>query len=138
MLHRHLDKVHKAGSASEPDDSDEDGITNDEEDHNPQTKRTAAIDDITGKNYATRAQERLSNATTLQCPHPHMHVLLPSLESTSGSSKQCDYVFSRAYDLRRHLRSEHGLEVEKEAVDEWVKRTRRAKSTSQNDLPHTI
>lgn len=28
----------------------------------------------------------------------------------------CDYVFSRAYDLRRHLRTE--------PVDEWVERTK--------------
>jgi len=38
-----------------------------------------------------------------------------------SASKACDYVFSRAYDLRRHLRAEHGVEAEKESVDDWVK-----------------
>lgn len=35
--------------------------------------------------------------------------------------KACDYVFSRAYDFRRHLRAEHGVDAEKDRVDEWVK-----------------
>ena len=42
-----------------------------------------------------------------------------------GASKSngCDYVFSRTYDLRRHLRAEHGVYVEKERVhaSEWIK-----------------
>jgi len=39
----------------------------------------------------------------------------------SSTSRTCEYVFSRAYDLRRHLRAEHDVDVEKDKVDEWVK-----------------
>ena len=35
--------------------------------------------------------------------------------------KRCAYIFSRAYDLRRHLKAEHGLELDKEEVDGWVR-----------------
>lgn len=93
------------------------------------------INTITGLTYATNASERLSSSTALRCPHPHHLVgLVPASMSadaqiiaTTSTSKGCEYVFSRAYDLRRHLRAEHGVEVGKERVDAWV-RERKAKS----------
>lgn len=91
------------------------------------------IDFITGSAYAARAQESLKQATKLQCPFPHLPSLLSSKEATeedgrsvpvaSSSKRQttCQYVFSRAYDLRRHLRAEHDISSEREKVDEWVR-----------------
>ena len=40
--------------------------------------------------------------------------------SVLDSVVPCEHVFGRAYDLRRHLSSEHGLAVEKEVVDAWA------------------
>lgn len=91
------------------------------------------IDFITGSAYAARAQESLKQATKLQCPFPHLPPLLSPKDlsenaarptPTASSSKRqnvCQYVFSRAYDLRRHLRAEHGVSTEREKVDEWVR-----------------
>jgi general transcription factor IIIA len=87
------------------------------------------IGTITGMSYATHANERLSTSKALHCPHPHLGTLISVSVSAEGdvqmagrasTSRVCDYVFSRAYDLRRHLRAEHGVDVEKERVDEWA------------------
>ena len=96
-----------------------------------------SIDFITGAAYDARAQAQLSSgARSLRCPFPD---LPPSFRcgaedgeeaaapSTSGGA-QCLYVFSRAYDLRRHLLAEHGLELEREVVDEWVRSVKAAKA----------
>lgn len=45
-----------------------------------------------------------------------------------GGGPRCTYVFSRAYDLRRHLLAEHSLELEREVVDEWVRSTKMARA----------
>jgi len=45
--------------------------------------------------------------------------------SVSDSVVPCEHVFGRAYDLRRHLLSEHGLAVEKGDVDAWAEDQRR-------------
>ncbi|OJT11063.1 hypothetical protein TRAPUB_12434 [Trametes pubescens] len=91
------------------------------------------IDFITGSAYAARAQESLKQATKLQCPFPHLPPLLSpkdasedaahSAPAASSSKRQnvCQYVFSRAYDLRRHLRAEHSIASEREKADEWVR-----------------
>jgi hypothetical protein len=34
----------------------------------------------------------------------------------------CKFVFSRAYDLRRHLTAYHELEYPKEVIDGWVRK----------------
>jgi general transcription factor IIIA len=36
----------------------------------------------------------------------------------------CDYVFGRAYDLRRHLRAVHSIDLDKEVVDDWARKER--------------
>ena len=105
-----------------------------------------AIDVITGKAYADRAKSRLaSNMKLLQCPYPRLpaslssSVIPTSSKSTTSRSlsaherldaNPCIYIFSRAYDLHRHLRTAHGLDICRNLVDEWVHDEKAAKSTS--------
>ena len=122
LLQRHLGKVHttKEGEATE---EDEEG---DAELKKEKLVQMMDIDTITGKTYKSLASSRLNDPTSnvLRCPHP----LIPGSTTTTSSSsryKGCEYVFSRAYDLRRHLRAEHGVTVDKEVADEWVRAKRR-------------
>lgn len=88
------------------------------------------IEAITGKAYASR----LENATSIRCPYPHIDALVTSSTtldaSRPSSSKTCEHILTRAYDLRRHLRSEHGVDTEKEKVDAWVRAHRHASHIS--------
>lgn len=147
LLQRHTAKAHPAEPAS-PESGSESGAehSTDEEDHakTPKGKDTAtpfSIDFITGAAYDARSQARLSSGSrSLQCPFPD---LPPSLccsddaeraaaPSSVDGGPRCLYVFSRAYDLRRHLLAEHKLEPEREVVDEWVRSAKaaRAKETA--------
>ena len=131
LLQRHLAMIHsmqtsESDSAEFTDENEEEATHN----HGKAVQRMD-IDAITGLSYATHANERLSTSKALRCPHPHLGTLVSDSVSGGGrgiasasTSKICDYVFSRAYDLRRHLRAEHGVDVEKESVDEWVKGAR--------------
>ena len=85
---------------------------------------------ITGKAYSTQAQQRMSSPRTLRCPHPKLHDLISSMNAMQEGQKQCGYVFTRAYDLRRHLCAEHNQEVGKDTVDTWVRLARNAKIAS--------
>ena len=40
------------------------------------------------------------------------------------ASDPCEYVFHRAYDLRRHLLSVHKLRVHKPVLEEWARAIR--------------
>jgi len=79
------------------------------------------IDGITGRSYVER-NARIRKA--LRCPYPHLPSTFVSCRdselSVLDSVVPCEHVFGRAYDLRRHLLSEHGLGVEKGVVDAWV------------------
>jgi general transcription factor IIIA len=89
-----------------------------------QSPDTWAINEITGVAYEERAA-----TTPLKCPHPVLEGLLSAtapVENRSlwGDAGPCEYVFGRAYDLRRHLRAVHGIVLDKEVVDGWARRTR--------------
>ncbi|EJD08590.1 uncharacterized protein FOMMEDRAFT_73501 [Fomitiporia mediterranea MF3/22] len=89
------------------------------------TLENSVIDVLTGKAYEDHAKRRLSATETLACPYP----VIPGhkLETSSGlSSAPCKFVFSRAYDLRRHLASAHALNIDREQATEVVKALRRA------------
>ncbi|TBU49645.1 hypothetical protein BD309DRAFT_909197 [Dichomitus squalens] len=128
LLQRHLAKLHAPQSSSDADATHED-----ETEH--ETDAGINIDFLTGKAYASHAQESLKQANKLQCPFPHLPRLLSeSIDQTLSSSKPvpaCQYVFSRAYDLRRHLQAEHDVDVEREKVDQWVKSEKAAKAATQ-------
>lgn len=133
LLQRHLGKLHKPDgpSASQAQEQTEDAdMSSDDVESGAEQVREINIDDITGKSYAMRAQQQLSSPRTLRCPHPDLHGLVPPADAIRHGEKQCEYVFTRAYDLRRHLRSEHGQDVEKDVVDTWVRLAREAKNAS--------
>jgi uncharacterized C2H2 Zn-finger protein len=85
------------------------------------------IDSITGLSYAKRADAKVTSLKALPCPFPHLEGLKFSSNvnfcegSSALSTGKCDYVFSRAYDIRRHLHAAHGVDTEKESVEQWVK-----------------
>ncbi|KAH0829213.1 hypothetical protein J3R83DRAFT_2774 [Lanmaoa asiatica] len=117
LLERHLAKLHSSIDVHAETASEEEASATDADDH-------MDIEAITGKTYATRLQ----NAMSIRCPYPRIDALVASgaILDASGpsSSKMCEHVLTRAYDLRRHLRSEHGVDTEKEKVDAWVKAQR--------------
>ncbi|KAJ4483747.1 hypothetical protein J3R30DRAFT_3451192 [Lentinula aciculospora] len=140
LLQRHIARLH----LKHPEDSltDKDGNreagsdSSSELDSDVQTKPHMGIAAITGSAYASHAQELLGTTKAIQCPYPHLQELT-SVEkdaSNGNASEQadvadntlagpdCDYVFRRAYDLRRHLRAIHKVEVQKESIDMWVKK----------------
>jgi hypothetical protein len=131
LLQRHLAKFH----SEQADESDSAESTDEESSTPTNTGKGKAvqrmdIDTITGMAYASNANKRLASSNALRCPHPDLGALVSIPASADGgmaaatTSKACDYVFSRAYDLRRHLRAEHGVQVEKERADEWVRRAK--------------
>jgi hypothetical protein len=87
---------------------------------------TSTINEITGVAYEERAARTVG---PLKCPHPAMDGLLsaPPAESFDlwAGATPCEYVFGRAYDLRRHLRAVHGIVLDKAVVDGWARRRRR-------------
>ncbi|KAL6302221.1 hypothetical protein BKA93DRAFT_737472 [Sparassis latifolia] len=147
LLQRHVAKVHSNDPLNS--DSEEDHEASDEAEasgiqaqEQPRPEESLAIDFITGQAYATHSREQMNCLKVLKCPHPHLPAIFvvdDTLAPSGSGSRQpessshtglCQYVFSRAYDFRRHIRVEHGIEVEKEIVDEWVKEQKEAKATS--------
>jgi hypothetical protein len=86
------------------------------------------IDLITGNLYTKQAEANIKASTVLRCPYPELDGLLDPTELEAqrsmpeSSTQRCVYVFSRAYDLRRHLGSTHDVVSSKEVVDSWTKR----------------
>ncbi|VDC02086.1 unnamed protein product [Peniophora sp. CBMAI 1063] len=103
------------------------------------------IDGITGAAYA-----RAARATrTLPCPYPSFtglpHQLVEehasdlemhgaeepdasSAKESNSPPKACEYSFTRAYDVRRHVRAVHGVELTKADVDKWAREVRGTKA----------
>lgn len=117
LLERHLAKLHSSESIHAETSAEEEASATD-------TDGAMDIEAITGKAYANRLQ----NAMSIRCPYPHIDALVASSAALDpygpSSSKTCEHILTRAYDLRRHLRSEHGVDTEKEKVDTWVKAQR--------------
>ncbi|KAL0577742.1 hypothetical protein V5O48_004236 [Marasmius crinis-equi] len=143
LLQRHLTKIHphcsSSGASDSNDESQSDGSDDsspDDEvsDPEPRPRKEKAtmdmsIDAITGLNYAAQARQKLKGFKALSCPFPNLDQILRSSQAETGASSasssrasSCDYVFSRAYDLRRHLRAQHGTEADKSSIEEWVAR----------------
>ncbi|KAF8813744.1 hypothetical protein BYT27DRAFT_7220110 [Phlegmacium glaucopus] len=117
LLQRHLAKAHPSTQSELDSSSSGDEIVQ---------KTGFDIDTITGEAYAKRAEELVKSAKSLRCPYPHLQSLTVDLNlracmDSSSSRRNCDYVFSRSYDLRRHLSASHDVNLPKETIDEWVK-----------------
>jgi general transcription factor IIIA len=112
LLQRHTAKIHAAHTSDSGAD----------EGHSPNEDDAASlINAITGQKFAARSL----NPRALRCPHPQ-----PPFEGSytrNADADACEYWFTRAYDLRRHLLAAHGLDVDKEVVDEWVDDSRAAR-----------
>jgi len=112
LLQRHVAQAHQqtesSDRSSDPEDDKAKGVRMD-------------IDGITGKSYLER-NAKIRRA--LRCPHPHFPPTFVASRDSGLSQLEsvvaCEHVFGRAYDLRRHLLSEHGLAVEKGVVDAWA------------------
>lgn len=120
LLQRHVAKIHSVLS-EEPDSNEEEIPHQDEDNFN--------IELITGNAYAKQAEANLKTRAVLRCPYPELDGLLDPTEVEAQSSMAdsnpgplCLYVFSRGYDLRRHLGAIHNVVLSKEVVDRWVKR----------------
>jgi uncharacterized C2H2 Zn-finger protein len=123
LLRRHLGKSHLSPKSASGSDSSGEDVT-------PTARFRMDIDAITGQAYAARAREQVLSARAFQCPYPHMDSLVFVVDvgqegKLLGGSQRCEYVFSRAYDLRRHLGSAHGAQTEKGSLDQWVKDLKR-------------
>ena len=124
LLQRHLAKLH---TPIEPSSDHHHDSGNEADTTDCDMDVGVDIDFLTGKAYAIRARKAIQQAYKLHCPFSDLPPLLSRKEESgataSGSkrSPRCQYVFSRAYDLRRHLQAEHGLVVERENVDTWVR-----------------
>ena len=126
LLQRHLTRVH----VPESEDEGSQGGDMDDTVAVPEVPRETqttgfSIDDITGMSYSANAKAQVQQMAKLECPYPDTSVLLEGI--TPRSNMKCHYVFTRAYDLRRHLKSEHSVDVDKDIVDGWVRRAKRAK-----------
>ena len=128
LLRRHVAEAHpsKRSTPRSTSSEDEEAQAHDSEDD-------FSIDLITGNLYAKQAEANLKTATVLRCPYPELDGLAdpddPEVQkSTAGSSVPpiCVYVFSRGYDLRRHLGAIHNVVVSKELVDKWVIKKKQA------------
>lgn len=119
LLQRHLAKIHKPSGGATSSEAEETEI----DAHAHDSDALLDIDAITGNSYSKRASEKVDAAKALRCPHPRLEALgIPTIAPAPVVELQssCDYVFSRAYDLRRHLRANHGIELEKALIDKWV------------------
>ena len=137
ILQRHQARQHGHDRTAAEDDedcehhADADGESSEAECPQPkkrksqrlQSQNISIINEITGVAY----EERTANTPApLRCPHPAMEGLpsAPVESNLLGDATPCEYVFGRAYDLRRHLRAVHGVGLDKETVDGWARKIR--------------
>lgn len=83
---------------------------------------------ITGNTYAKQAETKVKSVKALRCPFPFLQdiadVITP-LDASTSNTAPCDYVFTRGYDARRHLKASHNAVVTKDAMDNWVRQRKR-------------
>jgi general transcription factor IIIA len=120
-MQRHLARKHPRRQMSEPPGEVPPGWEKEAEQSHDEP---SLLDLFTGKHYNRPSTGTKKNVQrTIKCPwpgiaHSNADTLLPT-EFTSA----CEFLFSRAYDLRRHLLAEHGFEVEQEVLDALELRT---------------
>jgi len=114
-MQRHLARKHPRrqtpkAPAEEPIESEKDV----EEPH----EEPSLLDLFTGKHYTQPSSGTRKNIRrSIKCPWPNITHSDTALSSPAEFTSTCDFAFSRAYDLRRHLLAEHGLEVNQEVLD---------------------
>ena len=139
ILQRHQARGHGHDRAEAEEDedcehhADADGESSEAERPQPKKRKSrraqspnvSIINEITGVAYE---EHTARTPAPLRCPHPAMEGFpsTPSVENLNmwGGTAACEYVFGRAYDLRRHLRAVHGVDLDKEVVDRWARNRR--------------
>jgi general transcription factor IIIA len=147
ILQRHQARGHDQDRSKAEEDEDcehhgdADGESSEAERPRPKKRKTrraqspniSIIDEITGVAYEERTAR---TPAPLRCPHPAMDGLpsTPPGESLNLwiDTAPCEYVFGRAYDLRRHLRAVHGVDLDKEILDAWARKIRRRDLTGRS------
>ena len=122
LLQRHSAKVHQP--QRQATDASEEELS--ESDPQQPSEVTFDIDAITGNTYSKLANNRLNSSKALRCPYPNIRDLTGD-DTVEG--RDCTYVFSRGYDLRRHLYATHDIDVPKDAVDCWVRKQKKGKNS---------
>ncbi|EIW78739.1 hypothetical protein CONPUDRAFT_60762 [Coniophora puteana RWD-64-598 SS2] len=122
LLERHLARIHCSSALDETSSEDV------SDDYESSEGPILSIESITGQTYEARAR---ANPRLIQCPFPAVEHLMPTSANGaeidgSSSSAECRHVVSRAYDLTRHLKAEHGLFADRSKVDEWMKAQKRS------------
>ncbi|KIK68994.1 hypothetical protein GYMLUDRAFT_91402 [Collybiopsis luxurians FD-317 M1] len=144
----HSKQSDNEGTEAPTDSCSGEGSGSESESDAPALKTTLSMDiaSITGASYSARAKELLSEAKAIRCPFPQLHThkikfvdvvttdededtrsknptseFVSDVAGTESVGPNCEFVFRRGYDLRRHLRAVHKIEAEKESVDRWVK-----------------
>ncbi|ETW83575.1 putative transcription regulator [Heterobasidion irregulare TC 32-1] len=130
ILQRHVARVHVAGrEQGEVGDADADEEYSDAD---GAQGGPSGIDAMTGRLYAQRAAAgdsgtagaSIARLRRLRCPYPNLRDFSLSSSPSQPLQAACEYVFGRAYDLRRHMGAVHGVVLEKETVDAWARRVR--------------
>ncbi|KAG9087691.1 Strongly-conserved Zn-finger binding protein (TFIIIA), partial [Ceratobasidium sp. UAMH 11750] len=96
VMQRHLERHHRETATPVP----------------AQASAPTTISALTGQQRSVKNRPRI-----IACPWPDA---FGAGDSADQTAPRCAFRFSRAYDLRRHLKSAHGLEVESDEVAAWV------------------
>lgn len=91
------------------------------------------IETLTGKAYKRRSEQFSTTneldkrpkaaRKILKCPWPHFSASGDAAAKEECVHGQCEAIFHRAYDLRRHLKADHALKVEKDELAAWLARS---------------
>ncbi|CAE7068986.1 unnamed protein product [Rhizoctonia solani] len=131
VMQRHLERHHRPQDDELPQSTSID--------QKKAIKKGQITDLITGQDYDAPPRSLKSNVArprVIECPWPNAFGIkkptnnghtLPMI----GTQPKCAFKFSRAYDLRRHLRSAHGLDADADEVSAWVLQYKRTNSKDE-------
>jgi len=136
LLQRHMAKIHgihSNGHGSEDREARNSWVGSPGKEKSSKqlvTLETSFIETLTGRAYKRRGEESGSGGGSLtgtrrvvHCPWPHFSPKNGQNEATKRDmplKRQCGATFYRVYDLRRHLKADHALNVEKEELGAWL------------------
>ena len=111
VLQRHLARKHPRRPTPPTEEP--------EEDVQQSGNGPSLLDLFTGKHYTqpSSGTKKKNIQRSIKCPWPNVAQSSSDNSSSAEFTLACEFVFSRAYDLRRHLLAEHGFEVQQEVLD---------------------
>ncbi|CAE6443916.1 unnamed protein product [Rhizoctonia solani] len=128
VMQRHLERHHRL------QDNDSTPLRATSTKQNNTTEPGRIIGLLTGQDYDELPRSPKSDAVyrprLINCPWPNAFQVTKPMNGTASSTSdtlaKCAFKFSRTYDLRRHLRSAHELEVSADEVNAWVSKYKHA------------